>query len=119
MTENQRLRELLKEARKFVECFADAGEHSLDGIASFKVDLPKDGYPRQVAVCAAADAIARIDAALAEPSTDPIANAYRRGAEAMREQAASLFDGGNSVPGLMRSPEFRDFIRTLPIPEDT
>jgi hypothetical protein len=67
MTENQRLRELLKEAREFVECFAGAGEHSLDGIASFKVDLPKDGYPRQVAVCAAADTIARIDAALAEP----------------------------------------------------
>jgi hypothetical protein len=66
MTENQRLRELLKEAREFVECFAGAGEHSLDGIASFKVDLPKDGYPRQVAVCAAADTIARIDAALAE-----------------------------------------------------
>jgi hypothetical protein len=45
-------------------------------------------------------------------------DAYRRGAEAMREQAASLFDGGNNVPGLMRSHEFRDFIRSLPIPED-
>ncbi len=57
-------------------------------------------------------------AVLAEASSDPISDAYRRGAEAMREQAASLFDGGNNVPGLMRSPEFRDFIRSLPIPED-
>ncbi len=68
MTQNERLRELLKEAREFVECFDDAGEHSLDSIASFKVDRPKDGYPRQLAVCAAADTIARIDAALAEPA---------------------------------------------------
>jgi hypothetical protein len=47
-----------------------------------------------------------------------LAEAYRRGAEAMREQVASLFDGGQNVPGLMKSPEFRDFIRALPIPED-
>ena len=47
-----------------------------------------------------------------------VADAYQRGAESMREQVASLFDGGQNVPGLMKSPEFRDFIRNLPIPED-
>ncbi len=54
----------------------------------------------------------------AQKAAERAADAYRRGAETMREQVASLFDGGPNVPGLMKSPEFRDFIRTLPIPED-
>jgi hypothetical protein len=71
----------------------------------------------------------RIDAALAEPTTDPIADAYRRGAEAMREQAAMVdpyglhldraefarvISGPASIVQIIRAG-----IRALPIPEDT
>lgn len=41
--------------------------------------------------------------------------AYHRGAEAMREAAASLFDGR---VGLAQSPAYATVIRALPLPED-
>jgi hypothetical protein len=44
--------------------------------------------------------------------------AYRRGAEKMREEIALLFNGGPNVAGLATMPAWRDFIRTLAIPED-
>jgi hypothetical protein len=44
--------------------------------------------------------------------------AYRRGAEKMREEIALLFDGGPNVAGLATMPAWRDFIRELAIPED-
>ncbi len=44
--------------------------------------------------------------------------AYRRGAEKMREEIALLFDGGANVAGLGAMPAWRDFIRELAIPED-
>jgi hypothetical protein len=44
--------------------------------------------------------------------------AYRRGAEKMREEIALLFDGGPNVAGLATLPAWRDFIRTLAVPED-
>jgi hypothetical protein len=72
---------------------------------------------------------ARIDAALAEPTTDPIADAYRRGAEAMREQAAMVDPYGLHLDRaefarVISSPAsivqiIRAGIRALPIPEDT
>jgi cob(I)alamin adenosyltransferase len=137
MTENQRLRELLKEARE--ELF------SL-GMNSASAYERGDRTLSRISDQNAEKLHARIDAALAEP-TGPersprcpgegtwsvfaekvvaerdearaaLADAYRRGAEAMRDQAASLFDGGQNVPGLMRSPEFRDVIRALPIPKE-
>ena len=42
--------------------------------------------------------------------------AYRRGAEAMREIVAELFQGNK--PGLAAMPAWAAFIRSLPIPED-
>ena len=45
-----------------------------------------------------------------------MATAYRRGAEAMREAAADLFQGNK--PGLAAIPHWSAFIRALPIPED-
>ncbi len=62
---NAELITLLKEAREYVESFAVAGADSTASIASFKVDLPKDGFPRQWAVEAAPETLAHIDAALA------------------------------------------------------
>ena len=47
-----------------------------------------------------------------------IRDAYRRGAEAMREAAAKLFDGTATVPGLAAMPPYAAAIRALPIPED-
>lgn len=46
----------------------------------------------------------------------PSQQAYRRGAEAMREAAADLFHGNK--PGLAAIPTWSTFIRSLPIPED-
>jgi hypothetical protein len=44
--------------------------------------------------------------------------AYKRGAEAMREQCALLFDGGDGIAGLAKIHGYRDFIRSLPLPKD-
>lgn len=44
-------------------------------------------------------------------------DAYRRGAEAMREAAARLFDGDQDTPGLAKVPTWAAEIRSLPIPE--
>ncbi len=128
MTENQKLRELLKEARESFasgESCAEARSTGCDGSA--------ERYAHE-----ARQLHARIDAALAEP-TGPersplcpgegtwsvfaekvvkerdearaaLANAYRRGAEAMREATATAVRTVWSA-----SP---DFIRALPIPED-
>ena len=41
-------------------------------------------------------------------------DAYRRGAEAMREAAADLFQG--NIPGLAAMPTWSALIRELPIP---
>ena len=54
----------------------------------------------------------------AQKAAERAVDAYRRGAEAMREAAARLFDGGTGIPGLAKVHGFRDFIRALPIPED-
>jgi hypothetical protein len=51
-----------------------------------------------------------------EPYITPSQQAYRRGAEAMREAAADLFQGNK--PGLAAMPAWSAFIRALPIPED-
>jgi hypothetical protein len=173
MTENQRLRELLKEARDLLK--------TMRGADSFAPHAYDRGDDDASVVELARHIHARIDDALAEPpdtersplcpgegtwsvfaekvvaerdeararceklreladmaaaeqglaqrrmmeaqkerdeARAALADAFRRGAEAMRDQAASLFDGGQNVPGLMRSPEFRDFIRALPIPKD-
>ncbi len=45
-----------------------------------------------------------------------VADAYRRGAEAMREAAARTFDG-EALNGVL-GPYFGNIIRVLPIPED-
>jgi hypothetical protein len=45
-------------------------------------------------------------------------DAYKRGAEAMREQCALLFDGGDGIPGLAKIHGYRDFIRELPLPKE-
>lgn len=47
-----------------------------------------------------------------------LSDAYRRGAEAMREAAARLFDGGAGIPSLANVHGFRDFIRQMEITED-
>jgi uncharacterized protein (DUF2249 family) len=76
---NAELIELLREVREYVEVFALAGADSPAGIASFKVDLPKDGFPRQWAVEAAPDTLGRIDAALSSHNDhDPFAATYQR-----------------------------------------
>lgn len=49
---------------------------------------------------------------------DSVAWAYQRGAEAMREAAASLFDAPPSVPGREVLLAWADSIRALPVPED-
>ncbi len=54
----------------------------------------------------------------ARTAAENAADAYRRGAEAMREAAARLFDGAAGIPSLAKIHGFRDFIRNLPIPED-
>lgn len=50
---------------------------------------------------------------------DEARTAYRRGAEAMREAAAQLFDGIPNVPGLASMPLYAEVIRALPVPEAT
>lgn len=50
-----------------------------------------------------------------DDARDDIVAAYQRGAEAMREAAAGLFDGR---VGLAQSPAYAVEIRALPIPED-
>jgi hypothetical protein len=85
----------------------------VDALAGLSEDLRSEG-----------DYVARIHDAVQKMERErdearaALSDTYRRGAEAMREQVASLFDGGQNVPGLMKSLEFRDFIRALPIPED-
>ncbi len=44
--------------------------------------------------------------------------AFKRGAEKMREEIALLFDGSEGIPGLAKMPAWRDFIRNLPVPSD-
>jgi len=56
-------------------------------------------------------------------TTTPLCNAclecaFLRGARAMQEEAAQLFDGKPNVPGLAAMPVYADAIRALLIPED-
>lgn len=94
MSDIEKLRALLAEAREFVALFHEAGcpENECEGCA------------------AANDMNQRIDAALAEPVRDD----FKRGAEAMREAAARLVDDTLSHT----LTDAADRIRALPIPED-
>lgn len=40
---------------------------------------------------------------------------YEHGAEAMRDEVASLFSGSNGIPSLAKLPLYERFIRDLPI----
>jgi hypothetical protein len=85
------------------------------------IDEPCDGCSNR-ATHALCDACATEDIERLEKERDEaraaVADAYQRGAEDMREQVASLFDGGAGIPGLAKVHGFRDFIRDLPIPEE-
>jgi hypothetical protein len=138
MTENEKLLELLKEAQAALQGVAEydtdpdkswtltkaacrEAQESIDAaLAESRLsDGPLSKQLRPDVECApwVIGAVKKLEGERDEARA-ALDDVYRRGAEAMREQAASLFDGGNNVPGLMRSHEFRDFIRSLPIPED-
>ena len=72
------------------------------------IEEERRGYGR--AECADTALRLRIDAALAEPVSDD----FRRGAKAMREEAATRVDG----EGINVGSYFGGIIRALPIPED-
>ncbi len=141
MPENEKLRALLDEARDAVKrsmgawTWAGYEDHTTDEKALLeRIDAAlaappeqeetehamhlriRAGYDKTIADAWRAK-VAEVEKERDEVRT-ALANAYRRGAEDMREQVASLFDGSQNVPGLMKSPEFRDFIRDLSIPED-
>jgi hypothetical protein len=82
-------------------------------------DEPCDGCGNR-ATHALCDACAAEDIERLEKERDEaraaLAEAYRRGAEAMREAAARTFDG-EALNGVL-GPYFGNIIRVLPIPED-
>lgn len=95
MTENEKLRALLAEARECVR---------VNCPCCGKANCPEGSEP---------ELSQRIDAALAEPGVDD----YKRGAEAMREAAASCVGGDIALLQTYRSVLERR-IRDLPVPEE-
>lgn len=95
MTENEKLRAMLAEARWWVgrEPEYYKAHHEMDAL------------------------LTRIDAALAEPVGDD----FKRGAEAMREAAAAHINAnivGDQTAMILAARIYEKEIRALPVPED-
>ncbi len=121
MTENEKLRALLKEAREVLLPLADAepiaefingidatlAEPSAQEETEHAMHLRiRAGYDKTIADSWRAK-VAEVERERDEARA-ALSDAYRRGAEAMREAAA------NAIPGHYSG----DIIRALPIPED-
>ncbi len=137
MTENQRLRKLLSEARDCLlgaqgvwrerneDTYADSASELTDRIdaalAEPVADCSRCEKLRELADIAAAEqGLAQRRMMEAQRERDKArgaaTDAYQRGAKAMREAAARAFDG-EALNGVL-GPYFGNIIRVLPIPED-